>query len=161
MEYVLDNYNAHPASCRGHCPAYRGHMPGFRWSSRRSLTCAALCLLFGCLQLPLGEAVTPLTSWQSGIATNYGGPLDGKNPYDPSWGTITVSPSSHEVFCRYYKVPLRSLDAHRHRTEKRRLVPSHTSECFVAAEGPSSLFDQCSERIYTGGAGKLWVWKAG
>ncbi|CAL5229279.1 g12572 [Coccomyxa viridis] len=76
---------------RGHCPAYRGHMPGFRWSSRRSLTCAALCLLFGCLQLPLGEAVTPLTSWQSGIATNYGGPLDGKNPYDPSWGTITGS----------------------------------------------------------------------
>ena len=89
-DYGPIKYNAHYLRCRGHCPAYRGHMPGFRWSSRRSLSCAALCLLFGCLQLPLGEAVTPLTSWQSGIATNYGGPLDGKNPYDPSWGTITV-----------------------------------------------------------------------
>ena len=34
--------------------------------------------------------MTPLTDWTTGIATNYGGPLDGKNPYDPSWGTITV-----------------------------------------------------------------------
>lgn len=65
-------------------------MPSFRWSGRSSLTCAALCLLLSCFQIRLGQAVTPLTDWRTGIATNYGGPLDGKNPYDPSWGTITV-----------------------------------------------------------------------
>ena len=76
--------------CRRHAPSFRGHMPGLSWCSRYLSTCAALCFLLVCLHMPLGQAVTPLTDWTTGIATNYGGPLDGKNPYDPSWGTITV-----------------------------------------------------------------------
>ena len=55
----------------------------------------ALCSLFAALLLPQALAVTPLSDWQSGIATNYGGPKDGKNPYDPSWGTLDVSRNSH------------------------------------------------------------------
>ncbi|CAK0787061.1 hypothetical protein CVIRNUC_010277 [Coccomyxa viridis] len=69
----------------------RRYMPCHEWGNRRFLACAALCLLLVYLQAPSGEAVTPLTDWQNGIATNYGGPLDGKNPYNPSWGTITGS----------------------------------------------------------------------
>jgi hypothetical protein len=76
--------------CRRHAPLFRRHMPGLRWCRSRSSTCAALCLLMICLHMPLGQGVTPLTGWTTGIATNYGGPLDGKNPYDPSFGTSTV-----------------------------------------------------------------------
>lgn len=52
------------------------------------LSCILLILLPQCCL-----AVTPLSDWRSGIATNYGGPADGKNPYDPSWGTLTVCPT--------------------------------------------------------------------
>ena len=48
----------------------RRHMPCHEWGSRRLWTCAALCLLLTCLQAPSGEAVTPLTDWQNGIATS-------------------------------------------------------------------------------------------
>ncbi|KAK9800899.1 hypothetical protein WJX73_008437 [Symbiochloris irregularis] len=36
---------------------------------------------------PLCDAVTALSGWTSGIATNYGGPADGMSPYSPSFGT--------------------------------------------------------------------------
>lgn len=88
--------------CRRHSAAYRQHMPGFRWASRSPLTCASLCLLLTCLYAPLGQAVTPVTDWTTGIATNYGGPLDGKNPYDPSWGTITVGVSTPASILAFY-----------------------------------------------------------
>ena len=35
-------------------------------------------------------AVTPISDWTSGIATNFGGPADGMSPYDPSFGTASV-----------------------------------------------------------------------
>ncbi len=56
-----------------------------------------LCGILLSLQPQISLAVTPLTDWRAGIATNYGGPYDGKNPYDPSWGTLEVShhPPSH------------------------------------------------------------------
>ena len=39
----------------------------------------------------LASSTAVNTAWvPAGIATNYGGPADGKNPYDPSWGTVTV-----------------------------------------------------------------------
>lgn len=41
-----------------------------------------------CLRFQLSAAVSPLSDWQEGYATNYGGPFDGKNPSDPSWGTL-------------------------------------------------------------------------
>lgn len=37
-------------------------------------------------------AQRPLSSWQDGIATNYGGTQDGMDPYSPSFGTKDVSP---------------------------------------------------------------------
>lgn len=51
---------------------------------------AALFLLLAAA-LPLSQAATGLSGWRSGILTNYGGPFDGKNPNEPSWGTSVVS----------------------------------------------------------------------
>lgn len=48
----------------------RRYMPCHEWGNRRFLACAALCLLLVYLQAPSGEAVTPLTDWQNGIATS-------------------------------------------------------------------------------------------
>lgn len=55
----------------------------------------ALALLAAALSLaafPHCDAVTPLSGWTQGIATNYGGPADGMSPYSPSFGTENVSP---------------------------------------------------------------------
>jgi hypothetical protein len=60
-------------------------------TSRVGLLTVLLLSVVLCLQAPLSAAVTPLSDWKAGIATNYGGPKDGKNPYDPSWGTLDVS----------------------------------------------------------------------
>lgn len=37
-------------------------------------------------------AAVPLSSWQQGISTNYGGAADGMSPDQPSFGTKSVSP---------------------------------------------------------------------
>ena len=43
-------------------------------------------------QLAAAAVTTPLGSWISGIATNYGSAYDKTNPYDGSWGTSDVRP---------------------------------------------------------------------
>ena len=50
-------------------------------------------LLIG-LALPCALAVTPLSAWQQGISTNYGGAQDGLSPDQPSFGTEDVSVES-------------------------------------------------------------------
>ena len=50
---------------------------------------------------PLARAATGLSGWRSGILTNYGGPFDGKNPNEPSWGTSVVS----LFFVRFHRAP--------------------------------------------------------
>eukprot|EP00884_Botryococcus_braunii_P000413 jgi/Botrbrau1/10372/Bobra.146_2s0010.1 len=57
-------------------------------SSDAHLRLRLLPLFVVCLRFQLSAAVTPLSDWNEGIATNYGGPFDGKNPSDPSWGTL-------------------------------------------------------------------------
>ncbi|KAK9835375.1 hypothetical protein WJX81_005549 [Elliptochloris bilobata] len=54
----------------------------------RPLLSGACCLAMLCCA-PTAWAATPLSAWTDGIATNYGGPADGKDPYSPSWGTVT------------------------------------------------------------------------
>ena len=41
-------------------------------------------------KLSLAEAVTAISAWNPGIATNYGGPADGMDPSSPSFGTLEV-----------------------------------------------------------------------
>ena len=57
----------------------------------RALLASMLCSILAAMWLQPAGAVTPLSGWISGIATNYGGPADGKSPYDASWGTLDVS----------------------------------------------------------------------
>ena len=55
-----------------------------------ALALAAAALLLAAA--PLCDAVTALSGWTQGIATNYGGPADGMSPYSPSFGTQDVRP---------------------------------------------------------------------
>ena len=48
-------------------------------------------VLAALLFCPSTLAVTPISGWSYGIATNYGGPADGMSPYEPSFGTQDVS----------------------------------------------------------------------
>lgn len=57
---------------------------------RRAGISALLPLLLLAASAPLAQAATGLSGWRSGILTNYGGPFDGKNPNEPSWGTSVV-----------------------------------------------------------------------
>ena len=54
------------------------------------LYAAALQTLLSSGALWQAAAVTNLTAWQQGIATNYGGPADGLNANQPSFGTLDV-----------------------------------------------------------------------
>lgn len=56
----------------------------------RAMLASMLCSIVTAMWLQPAGAVTPLSGWISGIATNYGGPADGKSPYDASWGTLEV-----------------------------------------------------------------------
>jgi hypothetical protein len=67
--------------------------PGNRsagWRGLRKLLLPPLLIVALLSGFQLCEAVTPLSGWYIGRATNYGGPFDGKNPSDPSWGTSEV-----------------------------------------------------------------------
>lgn len=58
-----------------------------------------LCIVLGAALsvVPKAAGVTPLSSWQKGIATNYGGAQDGLSPDQPSFGTLEVSLLTHDL----------------------------------------------------------------
>lgn len=72
-----------PASCCSTCTSRR--------NERQGKLLASWVLPFICLRLQGCWAVTPLSGWYDGKATNYGGPFDGKSADQPSWGTLDVS----------------------------------------------------------------------